>query len=432
MKHLKFLFLIFVLNSWNTNVDAETLDHIVAVVNDSVITQSQLNQKMQFANQQAQASGDTKMSEAVLRKQVLQHMIDTELELQVAKKMGIKINDNDVTNAISDIAKRNGFTLETFKTKLQESGISYTAYRQQIQEQMITAQVAERQAASKIVITEKEINNTANKLRNQPLATTNNVQYHLEDLLIELPKQPTSEQINTAKQQAQTLLQKAQAGMSFQEIVKTAPAENVVSGNDLGWRPLEGLPEVFVSAVKNLKPGEISKPILAPNGFHLVKLIATQGDNANTVATTTNVSTHVRHILIRTTPLTNDAQVRQRLIEIRADIARGGDFSKLAQQYSQDPGSAAKGGDLDWMESGMLDPQFESAMNQLKPGQISEPIKTQFGWHLIQVLERKTSKSNQGYFKHQAQQMLYQQKLQEATKAWLEQLRKQSYIKIMP
>lgn len=431
MKRLNFLFLIFILSGWSINVVAETLDRIVAVVNDGVITQSQLNQKMQFAIQQAQASGEPKVSESTLRNQVLQHMIDTQLELQMAKKMGIKVSDNDITAAVTEIAKRNGLTLAQFQTKLQESNISYAAYRQQIQDQMITSQIAERQAGAKVVVTEKEVNALVYKLRNQPPEKNTSTQYHLEDLLIPLPEKPTPEQVAAATQQAELLLQKARSGKSFKEIAETTLPANSLSGGDLGWRPLSALPSIFVKVVQSMHAGEISNPVRAPNGLHLLKLIAIQGDNTAPSAHAA-VSTHVRHILIRTSPLANDVQVRQRLAEIRADLARGGDFVKLAKQYSQDPGSAGKGGDLGWMESGMLDPQFEAVMNQLKPGQISEPVKTQFGWHIVQVLERKSSKNNQAYLQNQARQILYQQKLQEAVKTWLQQLRKQSYIKIMP
>jgi peptidyl-prolyl cis-trans isomerase SurA len=416
------------LSSWSPTARAETLDHIVAIVNDSVITQSQLAQKMQFAHQEIQASGANGMAETALRTKVLQQMIDNELEMQIAKKMGINVSDAEVSAAITTIAKRNGFDLSQFQTKLQESGISYVAYRKQIYDQILISQVAERQVGNKIVITDKEINSLAHKLHNQPLKAEN-TQYHCEDLVVPLAEKATAEQIAIAKQQAQALLQQARNGKGFQELIQTALPKDSLSGGDLGWRPLSGLPEIFIALVPKMHAGEISNPVLAPNGWHLIKLIEVKGEQSE--APQTLFSTHVRHILIKTTPLANDVQVRQRLLEIRSDIQRGGDFGKLARQYSQDPGSAGKDGDLGWMDSGMLDPQFENAMNQLKPGQISEPIKTPFGWHLIEVLGRKTIQNNQPYLKNQARQMLYEQKQQEAVKDWLKQLRKQSYIKIM-
>jgi len=426
---IRFVFFLTI-SSWNTYGIAQSLDRIVAVVNDGVITQSQLVQKVQLERQQLQASGQSVPAEKIFRNQVLQHMIDTELQLQLAKKLGITVTDKDVDHAITEIAKRNGLSLAEFQEKLKQQSFNYDKYRAQIREQMLVGELEHRSVGGKILINDQEIKQFANKLRNQPVTKSTNTFYHIEDLLIPLPDNASAEQIAAAERTAQTLLVKARAGSSFQELVQKTEPKNSLSGGDLGWRPLKGLPDIFAKAVQTLRQGEISKPLQAPNGFHLIKLVAVRGSDMQQSAHDA-ITTHARHILIKTTPLTDDAQVRARLAEVRADIMRGGDFAKLASEYSQDPGSATKGGDLGWMQPGTLDPQFETAMNQLKPGQISEPVKSQFGWHIIEVIERKTSKNDQAYLQNQAQQMLYQQKFQEAVQEWLKKLRKQSYVKIM-
>lgn len=432
MKYLIRVFLLTLVGLINTNAHAvpQSLDRIVAVVNDEVITESQLTKKIQFMQQQLQSSGQPVPPEATFRNQILQQMIDTDLQQQVAKRMGVKVTDADVNNAIADIAKRNGVDVTIFQEKLKQQGVSLVVLRQQIRDQITLSQVEGRQLGSRIIISEQEVKSYAQKLKSQPAKSNTNAQYRLEDITIALPEHPTAQDIAQAKQKAHTIIEKARTGKSFQDIVQSTPASESVSGTDLGWRPINAVPDVFIKDVQNMRAGEISKPLQAPNGIHVIKLVAVQGDTASVPHDA--VSTHVRHILLKTTPLTNDKQMRMRLLEIRADILRGGDFAKLAGEYSQDPGSAAKGGDLGWMQSGVLDPQFEAAMNQLKPGQVSEPVKSQFGWHLIEVIARKTEKNDQAALENQAREMLYQQKMHEAVQNWIQQLRKQSFIKITP
>lgn len=426
-----FLAITFLLIGLDANAVPQTLDRIVAVVNDDVITESQLTQKVNLMQQQLQSSGQEAPPLSTLRDQTLQQMIDTDLQLQVAKKMGVKIADTDVDNAIADIAKRNGISSAEFQEKLKQQGMSYAALRQQIREQMTLSQVEGRQLGPRILISEQEAKSYAHKLKTQPVKSDNNAQYHVEDILIGLPDQPTAQDKSKAEQTAQKIIKQAKAGNAFQKIVQTSPKSDAVSGTDLGWRPLNAMPEIFAKTIQGMQAGEISKPIAAPNGIHIIKLVAVHSEGAQPMAND-SVLTHVRHILIKATALANDAQMRARLVEIRDDLLRGGDFVKLASEYSQDPGSATKGGDLDWVQAGTLDPQFEAAMNQLKPGQISEPVKSQFGWHLIEVIARKTEKNSQAALENQARQMLYQQKMQEAVQNWIQQLRKQSFIKITP
>ena len=440
-------FLLFIsISCCFTSVHAvpQSLDKIVAVVNDVPITQSAFNKQMQIATQQLQASGMKLPANTTLREYVLQQMIDTELQLEMAKKIGLKVDDKMLDKAIDDIAQRNGLNAAVLQTKLEQQGMKFANYREEIRQQILLSQLQEKMVAPKINISEQEVadalansNNSLKQLISQQhtaATTESNIRYHIEDIYIPLPEKPTAAQTAAANQQAQAVLAQAQKGTSFAQITKSAAKDKPLLGGDLGWRTLDQIPDIFDNTVKNLNPGSIAGPIQAPNGFHILHLIAKTGSN-NTMAGKNIIANnmnqyHVRHILLRTTPLLGDAQARQRLLEIRDNILRGGDFAKLAGDNSQDPGSAIKGGDLGWLTPDMVDPRFAEIMSQTKVGEISQPFKSQFGWHILQILEVKKSDNNKAFLQNQARQLVYQRKYQEALKAWLKQLRAQAYIKI--
>ena len=410
---------------------AANLDHIVAIVNDSVITESQLKAQLQTTRAQLQAIHAPMPAPATLQKQVLQSLIDNELQLQLAKKMGMQVDDKTLTQAITDIATRNHLSLPELQEKLHEQGLSYDKYRNEIRQQILISQLQEKQLGPKISVTEQEVADMLSKMpkqSSQPLSDQA-ATYHIEDIYIPLADNTTPPQIAAAVQRAQTLLSQSQMGKSFAQLAKEAHADAPLQGGDLGWRKRDELPSIFVDAIKNAKPGQVIGPIKAPNGIHLIKLIAMRG--AAPLASNVVTSYRVRHILIKTNPLTNDAQAKTRLIELRADILRGGDFAKLAAQYSQDPGSAIKGGDIGWITDDMVDPRFAGVMDNLKPGQISEPFKSQFGWHIAQILERKVTNDAKAQRLNQARELVYQRKTHEALQSWLRQLRGQAYIKIV-
>lgn len=405
---------------------AETLDKIVAVVNDGVITQSQLDQQMQMATEQMQQTHVAVPPMPEFRKQILQHMIDTQLQLQLAKKEGINVDDASVDAAIANIAKNNGLTIAELQSKVAEQGLSYSKYRQDIQEQMIIGQVQQREVAPRVVVTDQEITDFMPKVKQQMRLLAKQpqqqaVMYHLIDYTIALPDSPSAQQKAAALAKAQATLTRLRAGENVQQ---------VDSMNDLGWRKVSDLPDIFAREVPNMHTGGIAGPISAPNGYHLLKLVGVQGGTSVAPVTFDSTLTHARHILIKSNPLQTDAQVKARLEKLRASIIAGADFAQLAEANSQDPGSASKGGDLGWVSQGVLDPAFEAQMNQLKPGQISEPFKSSFGWHIVQVLERKKAPNDQTYLREQAKKIIYQQKANEALQNWLQQLRSQSYVNI--
>ena len=405
----------------------ETLDRIVAVVNNSVITQQQLNEQIELARQQSLAENKSIPDTATFRKRVLNKMIDNQLQLQLAVNVGLKIDEAALDKTIMSIAQRNNFTLDQLRQQLQQQNIPYAKYRQQIREQLIISKLQQDEVAAKITVTEQE---TKDMVLHMPKPVSQKAAYRVEDLLVPFPNHPSATDISHIKELALSLLQQTKQGISFQDLIgKDNKYNPPLAGGDLGWRPLNDLPDIFQASVKKLKPGEVTGPIQADNGFHLIRLLEMRGDSAAPYYVT---STHTRHILIKTSPLINNKQAEMRLNEIRADILRGGNFAELAKKYSQDPGSAYKGGDLGWTLPGVFDPTFETQIKKLAINQISLPFQTQFGWHIVQVLGRAQKlQTSQNVSREQAAQLVFQRKFQQALKNWLRQLRNQAYVKIM-
>ena len=426
-KIFPFIILLSCLVSAKPLYAIETLDRIVAVVNNHVITQQQLSEQIEMTRQQWVSENKPIPDSASFRKQVLNQMIDNELQLQLAANSGLKINEAALDKTIMGIAQRNGFTLEQLREKLQQENIPYAKYRQQIRQQLIINRLQQDEVAAKITVTDQE---TKDMLAHMPKSAPQKTAYHVEDLLIPFPNKPSAADISRIKETALSLLQETKHGISFQELIGKAKQFNPpLAGGDLGWRALNDLPDIFQGPVQKLNPGEVTGPIQADNGFHLIRLLEMQGDNSTSHYVT---STHTRHILIKTSPLLNNTQAERRLNEIRADILRGGDFAALAKKYSQDPGSSYKGGDLGWTLPGLFDPTFEAQIKKLAINQISLPFQTQFGWHIVQVLGRAQKlQTKQNVSREQAAQLVYQRKFQQALKNWLRQIRNQSYVKIM-
>ncbi len=410
---------------------AETLDRIVAVVNNSVITQQQLAEQIEMTRQQRLAGNKPPLDASTLHQQVLNHMIDDQLQLQLAINSGLKVDEAALDKTIVSIAQHNGFSLEQLREKLQQDNIAYLKYREQIRQQLLINRLQQDEVGSKITVSEQE---TTDMLAHTPpkSSTQQETSYHVEDLLIPFPEDRSTTNLARMKQTALSLLQQAKTGTTFQTLIEQANKTNLpLAGTDLGWRPFGELPDVFQTPVKALKPGEVVGPIQAQNGFHLIRLLEIQGNNTSSTPRYV-AETHTRHILIKTSPLLSDAQAAQRLKEIRAEILRGGNFAELAKKYSQDPGSAYKGGDLGWTLPGVFYPTFETQINKLAINQISLPFRTQFGWHIAEVLGRAQKlQTKQSISRSQATQLVYQKKFQQALKNWLRQLRNQSYVKIM-
>ena len=406
---------------------AETLDRIVAVVNDTIISQQQLNRQIELSRQKWQAENKTLPPAATFRRDVLNDLIDNELQRQLAKATGLKLDEASLDKTILDIANRNQLTLTQLRDQLAQANIPYAEYRHKIAEQVMLDRLQQAEVGAKITVSAREI---TNELAHSPEVDQHTL-YHFEDLLVPLPDNPSVENISTAKKTALLLRQQAKKGLSFKDLIEQpSNAASMLSGGDLGWRQINQLPDLFQPHITRLTKGRISLPIQAKNGFHLLHLIEQRHTSTKPVILS---SVHARHILIKTSPLVSNAQAEKRLKAIRAEILQGGHFAELAKKYSQDPASAFKGGDLGWMAINNFEPVFAAQLNKLRLNQLSQPFQTSFGWHLAEILAKKTERqTQQALFREQAAQRVYQKKFQQARKLWLQHLRQQAYIHLEP
>ncbi len=413
------------------------IDTIVAIVNEGAITSSQLNEQVRTATKQMQAAHAPLPPPDVLRRKVLDHLIDNELELQAGKKAGVEVDDASVDQAIGRIAEQNHISVGEMQKKLREEGMNYKQYRKEIHDALVINQVQQRGIAPHITVSEQEITDFLT-IHGKELAAAQHSQaavpgiYHVQVMIIPLPEEATSEQIATAKQAAQKVFAQLKGNTDFEHFVATKIGTDLnLQQQDLGWRKLSQLPDLYIKQVQNLQPGGLIGPIRAPNGFHIIKLADSRGGSAPTTTAHVMVETPVRHILIKSNPLQSDEQIKTRIARLRASILAGTPFEQVAAANSQDPGSVSKGGDIGWVTVGALDPAFETMMNQTKVGQISFPFKSQFGWHILQVLDRKSRHDPEGIRRDQAKQIIFQHKLAVELQRWLLLQRNTGYVKVL-
>lgn len=417
----------FLISLWlSITAWAEQLDHVVAVVNEGVITASELNKQMATVQQQLQAQKMQVPAQSVLRKQVLQHLIDVNLELQLAKQYNISVDDNELNNAIGKIAANNHLTLEGLKNVLSKQGMSWKIYRENIRKEIILARLQQKTVGKEVIITPEQVEEYLKKP--QHVQQNNQVVYHLQNIVIPVPEEPTPEQLQEAKKKAEAVLRKIKNGVDFNELaLLESSGEFALEGGDLGERHLAELPEIFSREVVKMHVNQVVGPIRAGNGFQLIKLVAIKGaDDKHEV-----MKTHVRHILLKPDTSTNTIDAKQQAKNLYLQLHSGKDFALLAKQYSLDVSSAVKGGDLGWVTPGELVPEFEKVMNDLAPHQISKPVKTVYGWHIVEVLERKIVDDSEAYKRQQVRLFLQQRKFTEAVQNWQQHIRAEAYVKIL-
>ncbi len=400
------------------------LDRIVAIVNNNVITESQLEQRILLIKEQMERGNVPIPSNKVLRHQVLQRMIDGSLQLQIADRLKLKVDNATLNKAIASIAQQNKMSISAFKKALESDGIRYSDFRKEIRDEILISRAQQRAVEPHIKVTPQEVNTFLKTYKSQE---NKNQGYHLRDILITLPDSPSPDEVKTARQQAQSLMTQLKNGANFQKLaVSESSGQEALQGGDLGWRNIARLPSVFADKVAKMKPGQVAGPIRTANGFHIIKLVGVRNNVKHHIIT----QTKVRHILMRPDAVTSNQQVKQKLEKIRQQIENGASYSAMAKKYSEDPGSATSGGDLGWVDPGDLVPPFEAAMNKLPIGKVSQPVHSQFGWHLIQVLHRRKKDVTKTYQKEQIEKFITKRKFDEAINAWIKQLRSESYIKI--
>lgn len=404
---------------------AEPLDRVVAVVNEGVITASELNAEVQLLREQILARHMPLPSDTALQKQVLQHLIDVDLELQMAKEHNITIESSEVDATIAKIAAENKLSLSGLREALANQGMSWEAYKKNLQKEMLIGRLQQKAVGRDVVVTADQVEEY---LKNAKHQDKTHLTFHVQNIVIPLPEEPSPEQLQQAKLKVQALLDKIKKGADFNGVaIEESSGEFALEGGDLGERHLAELPELFANTVVNMKVGEVSSPLRTGNGFQLLKLVAVHDDEGKHQV----VKTQVRHILIKPDSSMTTEKAISQVNKIRQQLSTGKDFALLAKQYSLDATSATKGGDLGWVNPGELAPEFEKAMNALPLHQVSKPIKTQFGWHLIEVLGRKQVDDSASYKRQQVRSFLQQRKFTEAVQNWQQHLRSMAYIKIM-
>ncbi|OMG56569.1 molecular chaperone SurA [Azonexus hydrophilus] len=400
--------------------DVVEADYIVAVVGDGVITRNELRARLAVALKQLEKQGTPLPPQDVLERQMLERLIMDQAQFAYAKENGLRIDDPQLDQAIGRIAANNKLNVAQFRATLEKDGVDYAEFREEIRGEMIMARLREREVESRLVVSDSEIDNY---LANQA-ASGGGDEYHLAHILLRAPESVTPEQLQKLRQRAEQALAKARAGDNFAELTATfSDAPDALQGGDLGWRPLDRLPTLYAEAAAKLPDGGISELLRSSAGFHIVKLVGKRGGNAPASVMQTNA----RHILIRVNEVVSEAEARHRLQTVRERIVNGMDFAEQARVFSQD-GSAAKGGDLGWLNPGDTVPDFERAMDALKPGELSPVIQSPFGMHLIQVIERRERDVSAERQRSVARQAIRERKLDDAYQDWLRQLRDRTYV----
>lgn len=401
---------------------AQLLDRIVAIVDEDIITSTELDREVANIKQQQRAQGLHLPPDQLLTGQVLESLIIRSIQQQLAKSNGITVDDNTLNLAIRNIARQNDMTLTQFHAALSKDNIDFEDFRESIRDEITFRRLRQRFVDSQITVSDQEIDNFLANERAQGEASTE--EYRLGHILIAVPEGATSEQIRAARTKAQSVLDKLHQDADFQETASSySDGAQALQGGDLGWRKGPELPTLFAQLVPQMKTQDISDLIRSPSGFHIIKLLDRRNSEQHFVE-----QTHARHILVKPDELMTDDEAQQLLEQLRQRVGQGEDFSKLAMQYSDDKVSASQGGDLGWTSPGQMVPEFESALEKLQPGQVSEPVKTQFGWHLIEVLARRKLDDTDTYNRNKIKQQIFQRKSEEAYSAWLRRLRNEAYV----
>lgn len=406
--------------SFAATVDPIEADRIVAIVGTDVITYVDLRTRLASALKQLQKQGTPLPPQDVLERQMLERLIMDRAQLQYARDSGMRVDDTQLDQAIGRIAAGNKMSVPQFRAALEKDGVQYASFREEIRNEMIAVRLREREVDSKLIISEGEIDNY---LANQA-ATGSGEEYQLAHILLRAPESASPEQLQKLRQRGEQALKRAQAGENFAELTAAfSDAPDALQGGDLGFRPLSRLPSLYSEVAGRLQAGEVSELLRSSAGFHIVKLVAKRGGGA--VASVQQ--TKARHILIRVNEVVSEAEARRKLEGVRERITNGVDFAEQARLYSQD-GSAAKGGDLGWLNPGDTVPEFEQAMNALKLDEVSPVVQSPFGMHLIQVQERREKDVSADRQRAVARQAIRERKLDEAYQDWLRQLRDRTYV----
>lgn len=399
------------------------LDRIIAVVNDEVITRIDLDGRLKIAIRQLGQQGTPLPSREVLERQLLERMVTDRVQLHVAKETGLRVDDTELDRAIGRIAQENRLTLEGMRQALEKDGVPFARFREDIRDEIVMTRLREREVDARIVVTEGEIDNFLSLQQGQQGGRD---EYDLSHILVVVPENASPEQIQGRRNRAEQAYAQLKGGADFRQVAAAfSEAPDALQGGGMGWRQSSRLPALFTDALQPMRTGELSPILRSPNGFHILRLNDKRGGGPPVVVQQTSA----RHILIKTNELVSEQEARNRLRTLKERLENNADFAGLARAHSEDA-SATKGGELGWLSPGDTVPEFERAMDALKPGQLSDPILTPFGWHLIQVLERRNEDMSKERQRLMARQALRARKADEAYQEWVRQLRDRAFVEL--
>jgi len=401
------------------------VDRIVAIVNKEVITLSELSDAVAAAERELRRRGTAPPGRAVLERQMLERLILDKAQAQMARDTGIRVDELQLDRAVQRIAEGNNMTLAEFRVALERDSVPFDDFRQDVRNQIMLTRLREREVDDKIQVSDSEIDLFLEAMKAAPAERT---EYNLAHILVRVPEQASPEQVEAARRRIERAAAEARGGGDFAQIAATySNAPEALQGGGLGWRAHDRLPELFANALESMKPGDLSPVLRSPAGFHLLKVLDRRVAG---ISDAPIPQTRLRHILIRTSETVSEGEARRRLAELRRRIiAKEADFGEMARVHSDDS-SAARGGELDWVYPGDTVPDFERAYQQLQIGEISEPVRSPFGMHLIQVLERRSADMSAERRRLQARQALRERKADEAYHEWLRQLRDSAYVEL--
>ena len=405
------------------SVHGELLDRIAAVVNDGLVLKSELDAQMDAVTKRLIEQKVELPSQSILKQQVLDRLVLQEIETQQAKRVGLTVSDEQLNSALQEIAARNKIPFDQLPTALAAQGVDYKVYRESMRKELTLSGLRQRDVIARINVTPHEMEQY---LARQQNAATND-EFNVSHILLSLPAAATPQQLDDISKKAQELVTRAQKGEDFGQLaISNSNSQTALDGGALGWRKGSQLPQFILDMVTKMKPGDVSAPVRTPSGFHIVKLNERRSGEAQVMVN----QIHLRHILMKTNELDDDETVRQKLAKLRTRIEKGEDFAGIASTSSEDPGSAPDGGDLGWTGPNTFVPEFDKAIADLKPNEISEPFKTRYGWHIVQMLGTRTYDSTDDVRRQRAFAAIRESKADEETELWLRRLRDDAFVEI--
>ncbi len=408
----------------SAQAERQLLDRVIAIVDDGVILQSELNARVNTIRSRLEAQGTGLPPRQVLEERVLDQLITENIQLQLAEDMGMRVSDNELNETISRIAQGNNMTVQQFEDQLAVEGVTYQEAREQIRREMLVSRVQQRRVDSRVRVTDREVENLLEQTAGQTDTTT---EYLLAHILVAVGNFSDEQEVAQAQAKAQRLREEIAGGRDFQSAaVAESDASNALEGGVMGWRSRSNLPSMVTDVVPDLPVNQPSAVLQSGSGFHIVQVLDRRGGEARNVIQ----QARVRHILIRPTEVVSDARAESQINEIYQQLQQGADFATLARELSDDPGSGSDGGNLGWVSPGQMVPAFEETMMAAPVGVVTRPFRSRFGWHILEVQERRNQDVSDQVRRAEAQQALYRRKYETALQNWLREIRDEAYVEV--